>query len=496
MTRVSSSGTNVGYRAEEASATARALHWEDPRLHGAVAKATSPKRAGEALAYFAAHLAPLPESLIKDVEALLLGAGSARDLPDSEGVVPPANGARALESLRDLDAITRARLAAILDATEAPLERALLLKSIGARKERLTSDEAIAEIAAHAREIRGKPRDWLIANSTAYGLTHERPIGAAEWAACVPATAYTAHLENDPIELLGVRRNPARAYAMQAYDLRQNGAATPILDALVTRLQEYPARGDVSPVVRDTGGALAQLTAVRQRRERMGIAPGTYKLFERVMALVQSGEATPDALDKLFIDNPQLGVLWRTVASHNRAPMTMRDTINPVGKGLGVNYEGHYWFEPDKRDPALSLDVLERVVRDGFDVPLRLLGVKDGQPTGGHQVLLVDCRHTPEGRVWRVYDPAPDVKELAALIATATQGGAASLAELNLFIGNTFEVADRDLLATALADAIPGLSPEEVADRKAGWRPGASSDGALAYVTHMYLPVAPKGAGD
>jgi hypothetical protein len=142
-------------------------------------------------------------------------------------------------------------------------ERALILKSLGARTDRLTEQDSgpltaghrpasyMQEIESFATSIRGMNRQDLMRRTTLtdiYGNGHG--LQQAFSCSCAATTAQIAHSEADPIYAMFAHRNPAAIIAEQRRDLQNaGGVAVPrdesggegmgIIDLLNSQVSRY-----------------------------------------------------------------------------------------------------------------------------------------------------------------------------------------------------------------------------------------------------------------
>ncbi len=196
-------------------------------LQTIVERANAPQRSQIALDMFTSSL-ELTDDLAKHVGVLVWAAGTTRDLPDTEGLVPPASGYLALKAVAAMTPPLRAEVERILAAAESPGERAVILKAIGANGANYEPKKLIAALEAFAAVIRGRDLLWLIRETTAYDIEGDIGERQAFTTSCGPTVAITLGAEADPmldlkLEMDQQRGNASLAATMQREMLEKNG---------------------------------------------------------------------------------------------------------------------------------------------------------------------------------------------------------------------------------------------------------------------------------
>lgn len=327
-------------RVDEGFAALDAAH---PLWRAVLAAATNPGRAGIALDLLRAR-GVVEAGNARDAAVLVWAAGTTRDAAETEGLVTPVQGLRALEKLRATAPATRAAVVALLDAAGSTAERAVLLKGLAARTTR-EDGALLSELTELAARVRGRPLDALARDTTGYGLAATieaaRSRGAADGQgvtqafrqACGPSIRVLAEAEIDP--LLALRLSD---------DLRAPDDPRSVSGTLQRR-------------VLDEQGAPAH------RRDVLG----------KLRALLAGEHGT-----------------------------NLGSYLQAAFEGLGVSFVEVPWDNLDDARKTASLDELERRLHLGLDVPLHVVDARGG---AGHYVCLVDAATLSGKRAWRVHDP-------------------------------------------------------------------------------------------
>lgn len=163
---------------------------------------------------------PLESRWARDAAILVWAAGTGRDKHDTEGLVTPVQGLKALHRLHHLAVPAQAAVEQILGSAGSVGERATLLKLIAARMN--ASDESLlADLRALAELISGQSLRWLIDHTTAYGLEHKRGERQADVTGCGPTVWDLARAEADPLAALHITLDP-----FDPLDARSHSART------------------------------------------------------------------------------------------------------------------------------------------------------------------------------------------------------------------------------------------------------------------------------
>ena len=124
----------------------------------------------------AARLEAMP--LTEQQKALLTGGVAYTFGPANEPLVRPIQAVIAGDTLSRMPATPKARVQAMLDGSENDIERALILKSLGPRRNQLLAKgpeaaKALGEVENYAGIIRGSPTSLLLDRTTILGLNEK-----------------------------------------------------------------------------------------------------------------------------------------------------------------------------------------------------------------------------------------------------------------------------------------------------------------------------------
>ncbi len=248
-------------------------------------------------------------------KSLLTGGVAYRFGPAQEPLVRPIQAVIAADTLSRMPATAKARVQAMLDGSENDIERALILKSLGPRRNQLLAagpeaGKALQEVENYAGIIRGAPTALLLERTTILGTNEYGELISLQQQhhnACVASSSLGCMATADPFI----------AWVLKAdgpiNGLRVNGLAARLERAILTsdvtgergEHWDIPAsfgnvRKDVRAVLdageqkagltREDRLAVLRLLKPSKRLDALGLAngaidtPAEFRLFQKILA--------------------------------------------------------------------------------------------------------------------------------------------------------------------------------------------------------------------
>ncbi len=181
------------------------------------ARCPNTERATRCIEVFAKRLPGLDPGLETLAKVLVAAAGTGRDSRMTEGLITPLQGVRARDAMSLAPPALRAVVDGLLKKAASDNERAVILKGLAARRERLSDPAAQTELKKLATLIRGHDREWLIDKTTGLAAVDEHGLRQAWTTSCVPTVKLVAEAEVDPLLALRVMLDPRSMNAADSF---------------------------------------------------------------------------------------------------------------------------------------------------------------------------------------------------------------------------------------------------------------------------------------
>jgi hypothetical protein len=382
-------------------------------------------------------------------ESLVLGVANPRtgDATGVEGILGVRQAEQAARALVEMPQEAYDQTKGLLERagqgrdglpvarSDAGAERALILKAVAARGERLDdswmdsakrflgfgdsteSAKAMKEIQGFADEVRGMNRTELIRTTTSIdveaantstvdpnNITANNDTDGANdglyqrWEhSCGPTTAQMTRAESDPVYARQLHKdginNPSPTSATaeeQRRVLEDNGGEG------VSRLGEQASgrlggQLDRAQAAGDLTGE--QRTAIDKFLNNKKLSPEEQALANAGLAAVrrrENGSPTPAEVSAM-----------RANAGKDGDGMALDDALNDITKpSTGIDYQTEYVGDGGLTDETLG--EWDKRLRNGQDVPIR---VTDSGNNGGHFMMVSDVRGEGDNRRYLVSDP-------------------------------------------------------------------------------------------